>query len=261
LLSSNPTILLNGKGNVTKCNPQIKSETIPHPTTIRLERGKSYLLRVINTAFDSTFLFSIDHHEFTIVSADFVPISPHPTRQLHVGIGQRYNVIVKANPIAEYGYPLPIDENFWIRAHVIDDCFGSAPEGEDYHAIGILTYDADKPATPNSLPWPELDTKTCKGEEGWKPWFPWIIEQQDAPSEEHDVQFVPPGTARSYPLAKFAIATQVAALSPTPTPVRMVPMRVNYQNITFLNLDNTGGWPDDWVVVSKDRTSSEWVSL
>lgn len=61
---------------------------------------KRYLMRLINTSFSTTFIFSIDHHRMQMVGADFVPIVPTaPRTHIIVGIGQRYNIIIEADPI------------------------------------------------------------------------------------------------------------------------------------------------------------------
>jgi FtsP/CotA-like multicopper oxidase with cupredoxin domain len=59
--------------------------------------GKTHLIRVVNTAIQSTFKFHIDGHKFTVISADFVPIVPYETDILNINIGQRYNILVKAD--------------------------------------------------------------------------------------------------------------------------------------------------------------------
>lgn len=65
----NESILLNGIGNVTRYNNNItNSLTIPAPYSVNFAtRGKRYLLRLINTSFDSTFVFSIDNHMLQII--------------------------------------------------------------------------------------------------------------------------------------------------------------------------------------------------
>jgi Multicopper oxidase len=91
-----PSILLNGvvsplvlsaafhlplQGNVTRYTNSIKNtSSIPAPYTLNFDpplfgRAKRYLLRLINTSFESTFVFSIDNHTLTIVGMDFVPIT------------------------------------------------------------------------------------------------------------------------------------------------------------------------------------------
>ena len=103
---SHPDVLLNGRGNVINFNTASKSTTpVKAPYHISFDgpvpgrKNKRYLLRIINTSFDTIFVFSINHHELTIVSADFVPILPDK-RPVLVGIGQRYNIIVEANTLS-----------------------------------------------------------------------------------------------------------------------------------------------------------------
>jgi FtsP/CotA-like multicopper oxidase with cupredoxin domain len=74
---------------------------------MNFQPGKTHLIRVVNTAIQSTFKFHIDGHKFTVISADFVPIVPYETDILNVNIGQRYNILVKADQ--QPG-------NYWMRS-------------------------------------------------------------------------------------------------------------------------------------------------
>jgi FtsP/CotA-like multicopper oxidase with cupredoxin domain len=101
----NPDILLNGRGNITKYNNQTSATTLIQPLySVSYEPpevgkpNKRYLMRLINTSFRTTFVFSIDNHLLTVVEADFVPIVPYTNTSILIGIGQRYNVIVEALP-------------------------------------------------------------------------------------------------------------------------------------------------------------------
>jgi len=248
-----PTILMNGIGNIEKARKDVKArEKIPTPTTLVFEEGKRYLLRIINTAFDSTFLFTIDNHFLEVISADFVPIAPYTTNAIVVGIGQRYNIVVRANPVAGRTNSLPKEGNFWIRTYVMDKCFGESPGGDNYSEVGILRYNRTSIDEPNSIRWNDVNPRSqvCEGEAGWKPWFPWDIGTKMNGNDEQDVAFVGKG---EYPLAKFAIAPPKAAL--------FTPLQVNYSDITFFNLDNDGYWPEPWVVVSEDGAPDSWVSI
>lgn len=51
-------------------------------------QGKKYLLRIINTSVDTTYIFSIDNHNFTVMTTDFVPIHPYTVDHIAVGIGK-----------------------------------------------------------------------------------------------------------------------------------------------------------------------------
>jgi len=249
-----PTVLLNGTGNITKCYPHYNSSsaTVPNITTLNFVHGTKYLLRVINAAYGSHFVFSIDNHLLTVVSADFVPIENYTTESIFVGIGQRYNVIVEANPLTNGSNPIPTDHNFWIRMFVVDNCFGDRPPGGDYTEIGIVRYDSTSTADPLSSQWPEMDTTTCEDETGWKPWYPWSIGPPINPGEVHQIT---PGSSSDYPLAGYAFTE----LEPISTPFH--PMDVDYQNITFRNLDNYAGWPNSWDVVVQNGTYTDWVGI
>jgi len=258
-LSDNKTILLNGKGNVTrswyKKNPEphdkpvVFSKTVPKPTHITFKPHTKYLLRVINTAYDATFLFSIDNHLLTVVSADFVPIAPYTTEGITVGIGQRYDIIVQADPLTVGTNKIPDDGNFWIRAYFVNKCFGDPPEGDNYSEIGIIRYDKRSTALPHSARWLDMDIDTCQGEVGWKPWYPWIVGKKSNGNEEQDVRFV---KNRTYQHGVFALA---------PPEAPMAALQVNYTNITFAHLDNTGTWPKPWVIVAEDGTENSWVCI
>lgn len=51
-------------------------------------QGVRYLLRLINTSVDTTFVFAIDNHNLTVIQADFVPIEPYTNGSVLVGIGK-----------------------------------------------------------------------------------------------------------------------------------------------------------------------------
>ncbi|CAG8094532.1 unnamed protein product [Penicillium salamii] len=93
--------------------------------------GKSYRLRVTNVACDTQFKFSIDHHTLTVIAMDFVPIEPYETTAINVSIGQRYDVIVKADQAA-------VAESFWLRATPQLSC--SLNNNAD-NIRGIIYYD------------------------------------------------------------------------------------------------------------------------
>jgi hypothetical protein len=231
---------------------------LPVPSTYTLvfqnqtkPRPKRYLLRLINTSFDTTFVFSIDNHNLTIIGADFVPIHNYSNTSVLIGIGQRYHVVVEANPIANASQPVPKDWNFWMRTYVAG-C-STAPNNSEYMLNGILRYDSSSTALPSSKPWNGVSLD-CSDEtySSLKPVLNWTV---GAPSngntgEEKDVHGFVNGPP-DYPLAFFSL-TQFGAV---PTA-----LRIDYSNITFLNLDNTGGWPSEWIITPENYKSTDWVS-
>ena len=268
--SDNPTVLLNGVGDVNKTYGDVVPVGLKTPTTLVFEPGKKYLLRIINISMGTSFLFTIDNHVLTVVSADFVPIIPYTTESINVAIGQRYNVIVEATPTSGSGNPLPTDNinNFWIRTYFLssETLNNTGRVLDTYQEVGIVRYTTSTSSDdPSSSPWnPNYQNLPYADETGLTPWFPWFVgNQSNVPSssssptppgpvpEEHDVYL--DITATAYPVAAFAIAT------PTPTPVVLTPFRIDWQNITFENLDNTGDWPKPWVMVAEDGTPDQWV--
>lgn len=73
-------ILLNGTG-------QFSPDWVPEKYSVNLGQGKQHMMILINTAVDTTFVFSIDNHELEVVEMDFVPIKPYFTNHIKVGIG------------------------------------------------------------------------------------------------------------------------------------------------------------------------------
>lgn len=62
-----------------------------------VKSGKKYLFRIINSSAQSAYALRFDHHNMTVVSADFVSIQPYQTEWLYISSGQRYQVIIEAN--------------------------------------------------------------------------------------------------------------------------------------------------------------------
>lgn len=63
----------------------------------KVQKGKKYLFRIINSAAQNMYAVSIDQHRMQVIAADFVPIAPYITEWLNIGIGQRYDVVVEMN--------------------------------------------------------------------------------------------------------------------------------------------------------------------
>ena len=83
-------ILLNGKGRYNYTDPKHPNLPIGQPERLSrvITKGKRYLLRLINTSLATTFVFSIDGHNLTVVGADFVPIKTYNINSVLVTIGQ-----------------------------------------------------------------------------------------------------------------------------------------------------------------------------
>jgi len=74
---------------------------------VSVERGKKYRLRLIGLSCHSTFTFSIDYHNLTVIEADGQETEPLLVDSIAVLPGQRYSVVLDANQ--------PVD-NYWLRA-------------------------------------------------------------------------------------------------------------------------------------------------
>jgi FtsP/CotA-like multicopper oxidase with cupredoxin domain len=68
--------------------------------------GKKYRIRLVNTAVEGHFQFSIDGHSFQVIANDLVPIVPFETDRILVSIGQRYDIIGETNVTAG---------DYWLR--------------------------------------------------------------------------------------------------------------------------------------------------
>jgi Multicopper oxidase len=278
----NGTVLLNGKGDITRfgCpsgpNDVVRCENstlIPPIETLRFDgrpvpgssppRRKRYLLRVINISFEAQFVFSIDNHVLSVASADFVPIHPYPTHSILVGIGQRYNVIVEANPTG----PNSDLQDFWIRTGVAN-CFGLNPKFliDGYDQSGILTYRKGAPETPSSTRWEDISYSECSDEpaKSLVPIVPWVVGPAangipvGGTGEERDVYEdlnglpTPNGT---YPLAFFSLER--------PEHDTFNPLRVDYESPMFFHLNESLStmWPAPWVVIPENFNETDWVCI
>ena len=67
----------------------------------RVERGKMYLLRIINAALNDELFFAIDNHTLTVVEADAVYVKPFRTKAIMVAPGQTTNVLVTTNQVPD----------------------------------------------------------------------------------------------------------------------------------------------------------------
>jgi hypothetical protein len=260
-----PSILLNGTGNVTRYNNAIKNTAvIPDIYTLNFDpprpgRVKRYLLRLINTSFDSTFVFSIDNHNLTVIESDFVPIRPYTNKSVLIGIGQRYHVIVEANPLPNGGIQPPTDGNFWIRTYKAN-CFGFNQQSASlgYEQTGILRYNSSSKTVPSSIAWPKtLVSLDCSDETygDLHPILPWNVGPAANDISGHVGQNLSvQGFNKSptiFPLAAFSIGLGSD----------FIPFQIDYADPMFLRLNFTGKWTPSWVVIPEDYTDKDWVSV
>ncbi|CAM1509014.1 Fc.00g027530.m01.CDS01 [Cosmosporella sp. VM-42] len=271
----NKTILLNGNGSVAHFG---YTPTLDIPKNYELHFNKTptdkprrptrYLLRLINTSFDSAFVFSIDNHWLQIVTSDFVPIEPYFNTSVLIGIGQRYNVIVEANPLAGDANPFPVpnDGNFWIRTWLANKCTSLKIPGPGYEETGILRYNKSSTDMPRSLPWVNI-SKACSDETytSLRPKIPWFV--GPAANARYDDDFeqfnVTLNTAAAntppfvhYPMAKFSLEKA------SDSNVDFRPLQIDYGNPTIMHLnESVDDLPSKWVVIPEDYTEDQWIYL
>ncbi|KAI9892924.1 MAG: hypothetical protein M1814_001083 [Vezdaea aestivalis] len=239
-------ILINGKGRFISKNPKFPVGQPPRYTQV-FERGKRYLLRLINTSLDTTFVFSIDGHNVSVIGADFVPIEPYNTSSVLVGIGQRYHVVIEANPLV----PSPAG-NYWIRTVPAEGC--SDFDGTPDVRTGVIRYDArsteDPPEAPNTFPLECSDEPYDK----LKPVLKWKV---DPPTEKSNLGF-------------YAVGLQNTSGFPynpeSPWFNRwtayLAPLWLNFSHPTINNLAPPGGqYPGYLDVTSSNHTEGSWVYM
>lgn len=139
------TILINGTNSFdcsTLENPAHAAKCSGNGTKFEtvFESGKKYRIRLINTATDSQFQFSIDNHMLKVIAIDFVPIEPYDTESIIINSAQRYDIVVEAN--AQPG-------DYWLRADWVAACFGVANENPE-NSRGIVRYNAASKLDPVS---------------------------------------------------------------------------------------------------------------
>lgn len=106
---------------------------------VAFEQGKKYKIRLLNTALDGWFKFSMDNHTFQVIATDLVPIVPFITDNLMITVGQRYDIIVEANATAE---------NYWMRAGWQNSC---ATNYAWDNGLGIIRYNNTSTEDPTSV--------------------------------------------------------------------------------------------------------------
>ncbi|PHH77561.1 hypothetical protein CDD80_493 [Ophiocordyceps camponoti-rufipedis] len=193
--------LINGKGSfdctLLGSNNRLPCNLNAGPAVFEFERGKTYRLRIINAGAEGEQRFSIDGHSLLVIANDFVPVRPYEAKVLTLGIGQRQDVIVKADG------PL---NSYWMRSNISEVCSLTAqPYARaiinyvDRHRTGIrnpgeldsqLGPGIVSPANiriPQSIPWDIPDPGNCANDPlsitdpvmripAYKPDLVWVFE-------------------------------------------------------------------------------------
>ncbi|KAI0770810.1 Fet3 protein [Irpex lacteus] len=107
--------------------------------TLPFEAGKTYRLRIINTAAFAQFYFWIDGHDMRIIEADGVDTEESPIDLLAVTVAQRYSILVTARN--------DTSQNWAIHANMDTDMFDTIPDGLNPNVTTSITYNKSAPIT------------------------------------------------------------------------------------------------------------------
>ncbi|KKY25837.1 putative laccase-1 precursor [Diplodia seriata] len=218
----------NGLVNGTMKSPD---GTLGEYNTIQVEKGQSYRLRVANVGTNDYYHFSIDGHNLTVISSDFVPVVPFTTSSVSIGVGQRYDVIINADQ--------DIDK-YWIRSDPDGTCSNNGNAG---NIKAVLAY--------NMAPGSAEPTST---------------RHDDIPDACDDMA-VTPTVANTVPSDRFAAAVQGLEMSVDITQqngplihwyINGSAMEVDwsYPTVQYV-LDGNTSYPEETNVVELDE-ADEW---
>ncbi|KAK3492130.1 Cupredoxin [Neurospora hispaniola] len=125
---------------------------------LKFTKNKRHRLRLVNTSADNTFVVSIVGHNMTVIETDFVPVEPYPVHQLYLTVGQRYDVVIKADQEVD---------NYWINATL-----SSTPlcgVSLNPYPAAIVSYEgADESRLPTDRGLPAID-QFCEDDVSSKP--------------------------------------------------------------------------------------------
>lgn len=114
---------------------------------LKLKKNKRHRLRLFNTSADNTFVVSIVGHNMTVIEADFVPVQPYLARQLCLTVGQRYDVMIKADQEVD---------NYWLNATLSSTSLCGVSLNP--HPTAIVSYEgADESRLPTNIGLPAIE--------------------------------------------------------------------------------------------------------
>uniref|UniRef100_A0A7S1UUP5 Laccase n=1 Tax=Grammatophora oceanica TaxID=210454 RepID=A0A7S1UUP5_9STRA len=106
------SMLINGKGVTSTCEGADSdtpgcldtcSDTLSLLEQIQVEEGKTYRIRIVNSASLIMFNVAIQGHNFTVVEAEGTHLEPFETDNLDISPGQRYSILLTADqPAGSY---------------------------------------------------------------------------------------------------------------------------------------------------------------
>jgi FtsP/CotA-like multicopper oxidase with cupredoxin domain len=149
--------MINGKASFDCSKLPAEDKTACHSDAglakFRFQRGKTHRLRLINTGCEALQRFSIDGHTMTVIANDFVPVEPYDTRVVTLGIGQRTDVLVRADGELDA---------YWMRSNISESC---SLANQPLAQAAVYYDDADDSKLPQSRAWQVPDPKTCANDD------------------------------------------------------------------------------------------------
>ena len=250
------SVILNGKGffncslaNETECD----DASAPKIFEQIFQRGRKYLLRLINTSTASTFIFSIDKHIMQVVGMDFVAIEPYYAESILIGIGQRYHVIVEAKPSNDL---IPVeDQNYWIR---IVGARGCNPIEQPNELLGIVRYNAGSEKTPVSRGYQFSTDCSDEPYESLVPVVPRTVTAKDKPANDiswdggdnYDVGIESGNATYTVPHGNFSRWD-----------ILDTPMWLEFGNPTINHVHDQSFNPEEYAIITENHAADDWVYL
>jgi iron transport multicopper oxidase len=84
--------------------------------------GRTYRLRLLNSAAFAMFYVHIDGHQMRVIEADGVDCEEYPVDYISLGVAQRYSVLVTALETTDF--------NYFFHADFNPDMFDVIPDGQ-----------------------------------------------------------------------------------------------------------------------------------
>ncbi|CAG8492805.1 9033_t:CDS:2 [Dentiscutata erythropus] len=151
--------LISGKGQYSDKNSEL--------ATYKVQKGKKYRFRVVNTGAYAFYTFSIDGHKMKVIEVEGTYVEPFEVTTLPLHIAQRYSVIVEADQD---------EKDYWIRATMSSECLPSDnltinhDSKINYNVTAILSYEGSSSGgspdsqayTDDVTPCRNLDSKLIK---------------------------------------------------------------------------------------------------
>ncbi|OVA17721.1 Multicopper oxidase [Macleaya cordata] len=126
---------INGRpGDLFPCSSK-------HTYNLKVDQGKTYLLRIINAALNNQFFFKVANHSLTVVAVDASYTDLYVTDVVVLGPGQTTDVLLKANQAIG---------NYYMAAHPYASAAGI--QFVENATTGIIRYNSGGTANSSAAP-------------------------------------------------------------------------------------------------------------